>query len=179
MWPFKKPDKTKVFVFKGGIVTYDPDKVEVEFERSPEYDKAYKKGMDALDRLCVGEGCDKQSCGTHPPDTIESLINRLIELGEPKPEVVITGEKREGGKELYKATIDELHVLGRRTSSAYGGFRTTYELGSHEQSSCTTRFANTWCYNGFKTLAGCEKAIISILKDRLSRVVTETTTITY
>lgn len=89
-----------------------------------------------------------------PPDTIESLINRLIELGEPKPEVVITGKKRADGSEEYRANIDGKQL---------------------EWDDCRyihlQRTANR--------LESIENKVIRMLKCRIAEVVTETTTITY
>lgn len=159
MWPFKKPEKSKVFVFKSGIVTYDPDKVEVEFERSPEYDKAYKKGMKAMDNLDEiyrkAMAVSFNPVYVEPkPDTIKSLINRLIELGEPKPEVVITGEKRADGRESYTATVD-------------GKLLEWVRDDTWESQSVARDFALI------------EKAVICALETRIASVVAKTTTITY
>lgn len=88
------------------------------------------------------------------PDTIESLINRLIELGEPKPEVVINGEKRADGRESYTATVDGKLLEWVRD--------------------------DTWkSQSVVRDFALIEKAVICALETRIASVVTKTTTITY
>lgn len=175
MWPFKK-EIPYVDIYKDSV--RHSDGVTVRDHRNERPWEAFdldKIKKDTQDKVFVMSGATIIS--VPPPDTIESLINRLIELGEPKPEVVITGEKRADGIEGYSAIIDKSHVFAKKDHWINDVVRVVgYEL-------CSEKYKYSMCgfvyESSFKTLADCEKAIISILKDRLSRVVTETTTITY
>jgi len=125
-WFKKKP---VVLINSDDTVLYDPTTVEVIDNRIDEKKdvgtcgKQETKCFDADEYL---KKCSYARAGgivrdvnfddvcTPPPETIESLLNKFIEAGYDKPEVVITGETKVDGTEVWTASIDKQSVVWRK-----------------------------------------------------------------
>jgi hypothetical protein len=83
MFGWFKKDKPKVRIYNNGYVDYWSDEVEV-----------------------IREVDVKPEKPDEPVDTIESMLNKFIESGQDKPEVVVNGVTSVSGNEIWSATID-------------------------------------------------------------------------
>jgi len=134
--------KPVVLINSDDTVLYDPTTVEVIDNR---IDEKKDVGTCGIETVCYGQAT--------PPDTIESLLNKFIEAGYDKPEVVIKGETMLDGSERWRATVDgEFAKVG-----------CMFGLYSIE----TTTQRET------------EERVIDNLKRKLARTAKDETTITY
>jgi hypothetical protein len=100
---------------------------------------------------CRGEGWIPN---TPTPETVESVLNKFIDAGHDKPEVVITGKKMLDGREHWTASIDGAVVLKPRTGD--------------------------WNFSQiYKTLADAEIGVVDTLKRKLNSIITHETTVTF
>jgi hypothetical protein len=142
------------------------------------YDRAYKRGMDALNRLADGYKeyhrdtvtesdvqyvalfeINSQDYVAKKPDTVESVLAEFVAAGLEMPVVVINGVKRHDGTERYTATIDGDRVLA--TPSHYDQIVYQVDLGQ------------------FDSVSVAESLVIKELKKKLNAAPVETITITY
>lgn len=140
---------------------------------SSEYTKAYDKGMNAINisAKLSKEILDDVKASNFirtplpeavycpPPDTIESLLNKFIEAGYDKPEVVIKGETKVDGSEVWTASIDKQSVVWRKGDI----YRDIYRYD---------------CYCE-RSIGGIEKQVIEALKKLAKEQKRFETTITY
>lgn len=116
-----KRENTSVWLYRIGMAEYNPNEAlkpwADSYDETPKpavecdirIKEAHRKACEAQTKIWDDFQIEKDKINGFrqaPVETVESVLNQFIALGYDKPEVVISGEKRQDGFERYTAKID-------------------------------------------------------------------------